>query len=149
MVTVHRTPGGKTVAYVKGAPRVVLEASRRYFTIAGERPLSSEDRERFLSVNEELAGSALRVLALAYRLLPDAYDEREAARDLIFVGLVGMMDPLRDEAAAAIATCRQAGIRTVMITGDQPATSPRWMVPAGDESPPAPPSSPGSLRNTS
>ena len=115
------------------------------------------------------------MLALAYRLLPDAYDEREVARDLIFVGLVGMMDPLREEAAAAIATCRQAGIRTVMITGDQPATAaeigrqlgldrdargrPLQAVhgrelaaldgPAGDESPPAPPSSPASLRNTS
>ena len=63
------------------------------------------------------------MLALAYRDLPEGYDEEDLARDLVFVGLVGMIDPLRDEAKAAIATCRQAGIRTVMITGDQQATA--------------------------
>src|SRR5262249_50931694 len=66
MVTVHRTPEGKTVAYVEGAPSVLLEASRSQFTAtaAGEQPLTSEDRERVLAVNRELAGRALRVLAL-------------------------------------------------------------------------------------
>jgi Ca2+-transporting ATPase len=123
MVTIHRTVEGTTVAYVKGAPRVVLEASRRRFTGAGEAPLTPEDRDRVLAVNGDLAGSALRVLALGYRVLPDVYDESEATRDLVFVGLVAMIDPLRDEAAPAIATCRQAGIRTMMITGDQTATA--------------------------
>ncbi|MGH7267090.1 MAG: cation-translocating P-type ATPase [Candidatus Rokuibacteriota bacterium] len=123
MVTVHRTPEGKTVAYVKGAPSILLEASRSQFVAAGERLLTSEDRERLLAVNGELAGRALRVLALAYRALPDGYDEGQLAQDLVFVGLVGMIDPLRDQAESAIATCRQAGIRTVMITGDQPATA--------------------------
>jgi Ca2+-transporting ATPase len=123
MVTIHRALDGTTVAYVKGAPRVVLEASRRRLTGAGEAPLTPEDRDRVLAVNEDLAGGALRVLALGYRGLPDVYDEREAARDLVFVGLIAMIDPLRDEAAPAIATCRQAGIRTMMITGDQPATA--------------------------
>ena len=123
MVTVHHTPEGKTVAYVKGAPRVLLEASRRQLTTAGEQLLTSEDRARFLAVNAELAGRALRVLALAYRELTDGYDEGQLTQDLVFVGLVGMIDPLRDEAEPAIATCRQAGIRTVMITGDQPATA--------------------------
>jgi P-type Ca2+ transporter type 2C len=123
MVTIHRTPEGTAVAYVKGAPRAVLEASRCRFTVAGERPLTPEDREAVLVFNEELAGSALRVLALAYRVLPEVYDESEAARELAFVGLIAMIDPLRAEAASAIATCRQAGIRTMMITGDQPATA--------------------------
>ena len=123
MVTVHSTGEGKAVAYVKGAPAVVLEASRRCYTTAGERPLTSEGRERVLAVNEEFASRALRVLALAYRVLPDAHDESDLIRDLVFVGLVGMIDPLRDEAASAIATCRRAGIRTMMITGDQPATA--------------------------
>jgi Ca2+-transporting ATPase len=123
MATVHRTPQGQTVAYVKGAPGVLLEASRSQFTAVGERLLTAEDRERFLAVNRELAGRALRVLAVAYRVLPDDYDEDQLAEDLVFVGLVGMIDPLRDEAESAIARCRQAGIRTVMITGDQPATA--------------------------
>jgi Ca2+-transporting ATPase len=123
MVTIHRTPEGASVAYVKGAPRVVLEASRRRFTRTGEDPLTPEDRERVLAANDELAGGALRVLALAYRVLPEGYDESEAARDLVFVGLIAMIDPLRDEAALAIATCRHAGIRTMMITGDQAATA--------------------------
>ena len=123
MVTIHRTPEGTTVAYVKGAPRVVLEASRSRFTGPGEGPLTPDDRERILTVNEELAGRALRVLALGYRVLPEVYNESEPVRDLVFVGLIAMIDPLRDEASSAIATCRQAGIRTMMITGDQPATA--------------------------
>ena len=76
-----------------------------------------------LADNRELAGRALRVLALAYKDLPDGYREEDLARGLVFVGLVGMIDPLREEAKAAIETCRQAGIRTVMITGDQEATA--------------------------
>src|SRR5262249_54125765 len=66
---------------------------------------------------------ALRVLALAYRKVPEASREADLAGDLVFVGLVGMMDPLREEAKEAVATCRQAGIRVVMITGDQGATA--------------------------
>ena len=65
----------------------------------------------------------LRVLGLAYRELPEGYTEADFDRELTFVGLVGMSDPLRDEAKAAIATCREAGIRTVMITGDQQTTA--------------------------
>jgi P-type Ca2+ transporter type 2C len=122
-MTIHRAPEGNSVAYVKGAPGVVLEASRRHFSGAGERPLTPEGRQRFMALNEELGGSALRVLALAYRVLPAADGDAELAQDLVFVGLVAMIDPLRDEAAAAVATCRQAGIRTIMITGDQPATA--------------------------
>ena len=123
MVTVHRSADGKAVAYVKGAPRDVLEACGRRVTTTGEQQLSSADRERIIAVNEELAGKALRVLALAYRILPDAYDDDDLVRDLVFAGLIGMIDPLRDEAVAAIATCRRAGIRTIMITGDQPVTA--------------------------
>jgi Ca2+-transporting ATPase len=123
MVTVHRTPEGRTVAYVKGAPGVLLDASRSLFVPPGERLLTGEDREHVLAVNRELAGRALRVLALAYRELPDGYDEDQLTRDLVFVGLVGMIDPLRDQAEPAIARCRQAGIRTMMITGDQPGTA--------------------------
>ncbi len=89
-------------------------------------PLTSEDRARWEEMNEELAGAALRVLALAYRDLPEGQSpaDADATSELVFVGLVGMTDPLRDEVEEAIATCRKAGIRSVMITGDQ------WMTAA-------------------
>ncbi|MEO8496772.1 MAG: HAD-IC family P-type ATPase [Planctomycetota bacterium] len=123
MVTVHRTPQGQTIAFVKGSPGTTLAASTAQVRAAGVTPLTPEDRERWEQTNEELAGAALRVLALGYRDLPEGYSEEDLARELIFVGLVGMIDPLRDEAKSAIATCRTAGIRTVMITGDQQATA--------------------------
>ncbi len=123
MVTVHRTPDGRTVAFIKGSPGALIEASHSQFLAAGVTPLTPEDRKHWEETNQELASAALRVLGLAYRDLPEGHHETDFAHDLIFVGLVGMIDPLRDEAKAAIATCRAAGIRTIMITGDQPATA--------------------------
>ncbi len=123
MVTVHRTPQGQTVAYLKGSPGTLLAASNAQVRAAGVTPLTPDDRRRWEEANEGLAGAALRVLGLAYRELPDGNAEVDFSKELIFVGLVGMSDPLRDEAKAAIATCREAGIRTVMITGDQQPTA--------------------------
>ncbi len=123
MVTVHRAPQGRTMAFVKGAPATLIAASCSQVRASGVTPLAPDDRRRWEETNVELAGAALRVLALAYRDLREGYDEAELDRELIFVGLVGMSDPLRDEAKDAIATCREAGIRTVMITGDQPTTA--------------------------
>ena len=123
MVTMHRTPQGATVAFVKGSPGTLLAASVSQVGAAGVTPLAPDDRQRWEETNIQLAGAALRVLGLAYRELPDGYTEADLAQNLVFVGLVGMIDPLRDEAKAAIATCREAGIRTVMITGDQQATA--------------------------
>ncbi|MFN0053772.1 MAG: cation-translocating P-type ATPase [Planctomycetales bacterium] len=123
MVTVHRTPQGQTVAFVKGSPAALIAASSAQLRVAGVTPLTPEDRRRWDESNQELAGAAMRVLGLAYRELPEGYNEADFARELIFIGLVGMSDPLRDEAKAAIATCRAAGIRTVMITGDQQPTA--------------------------
>lgn len=123
MVTVHRTPQGGTIAFVKGSPATMLAASTALVRAAGVTPLTPEERKHWEQTNEELASAALRVLGLGYRDLPEGYTEEDLARELIFVGLVGMSDPLRDEAKAAIATCREAGIRTVMITGDQQATA--------------------------
>jgi len=123
MVTVHRTPQGQTIAFVKGSPGTLLAASIAHVRAAGVTPLKPEDRQHWEESNKRLAGAALRVLGLAYRELPEGYNEGEFARELIFVGLVGMSDPLRNEAKAAIATCRDAGIRTVMITGDQQPTA--------------------------
>lgn len=123
MVTVHDTPDKGTVAYVKGSPAKVLAASSHQLTASGVSAMTPADRQRLLDQNLELAGASMRVLALAFRELSGADAEGEVEGDLTFVALVGMEDPLRDEAAAAIATCREAGIRTVMITGDQPATA--------------------------
>jgi len=123
MVTVHHTPQGRTVAFVKGAPATLLAASTSEVRAAGVMPLTPADRQRWQDMNQQLAGTALRVLGLAYRELPEGYNEGDLTHNLIFVGLAGMFDPLRDEAKAAIATCREAGIRTVMITGDQQPTA--------------------------
>jgi Ca2+-transporting ATPase len=111
------------MAFVKGSPGTLIAASRDQIRAAGVTPLTPEDRRRWEETNERLAGAALRVLGLAFRELPEGYSESDLARNLTFVGLVGMSDPLRDEARAAIVTCREAGIRTVMITGDQQPTA--------------------------
>jgi len=125
MATVHRTAQGRLIMFVKGAPSALLAASSSQVRAEGVTPLSSDDRVRWDEMNKELAGSALRVLALAYRDLPEGQSESDAdaSSQLVFVGLVGMTDPLREEAKAAIATCREAGIRSVMITGDQEITA--------------------------
>jgi len=121
--TVHRTPQGQTMAFIEGSPGTLIAASSAQVRAAGVTPLTPDDRRVWEESNKGLSGAALRVLGLAYRELPEGYDEGDFAQDLIFVGLVGMSDPLRDEAKAAIATCRAAGIRTVMITGDQQPTA--------------------------
>ena len=123
MVTVHRATQGPTLAFLKGSPGTLLAVSSSQFTTTGVKPLTAEDRQSWEAANEELAGAALRVLGLAYRELPEGYSDEDFTKELTFVGLVGMSDPLRDEAKAAIATCREAGIRTVMITGDQQPTA--------------------------
>ena len=123
MVTVHRTPAGKLVAYLKGSPGTLLEASGSQIGASGIAVLTPADRQRWEETNRELAGTALRVLGLAYRELPDGYQPDDLGRDLVYVGQVGMFDPLRDEARATIVICHAAGIRTIMITGDQPVTA--------------------------
>jgi Ca2+-transporting ATPase len=122
MATVHRSPENKVVAFVKGSPDTILEKSSQQLNGENVAPLSPEDRERFIGKNRELAAAALRVLALAYRELPGE-QQADFDHDLIFVGLVGMIDPLREEAKESIAKCREAGMRVIMLTGDQPATA--------------------------
>jgi Ca2+-transporting ATPase len=123
MVTVHRHPDAGLSAFLKGSPAAVLDVCTSELGADGPVPMSAESRERWVARNVELAGEALRVLALAYRELPPNHTAEDYARDAVLVGLVGMRDPLREEAKAAIATCRRAGIRTIMITGDQQATA--------------------------
>ena len=127
MTTIHAsTADGRIIAYVKGAPDLVLERCTSQFRDGAVVPLSEEDRRRILEVNREMARDALRVLAVAYRELtevPTQPNAEEIERDLVFVGLLGMIDPARPEVKAAIETARRAGIKTVMITGDYRETA--------------------------
>ncbi|MBC7225109.1 MAG: cation-translocating P-type ATPase, partial [Anaerolineae bacterium] len=114
------------VAYVKGAPDVLLDLCSKVYVDGHEIPLDEEERQRILEVNEGLASNALRVLGVAYRPLYEPVekpDPEELERDLVFVGLMGMIDPARPEVRDAIAVARRAGIRTIMITGDYPNTA--------------------------
>ena len=119
MTTLHETPNG-SVAYAKGAPEVVLGACTRQLTASGETALDGEGREALLETARQMASEALRVLAVARRT---AATVENAERELTFLGLIGMIDPPRPEAKAAVRTCEEAGIRPVMITGDHPLTA--------------------------
>ncbi len=130
MSTVH-TDGQKGESlrlFTKGAPDVLLTRCSHEHVGEEARPLNDARRQEILKTNEELAGRALRTLGVAYRDLPaDAVahadvDER-VERDLVFAGLVGMIDPPRDEARDAVARAKRAGIRPMMITGDHPKTA--------------------------
>ncbi len=127
MSTLHRTAGGRIWVCVKGAPEEILKRSTRVLEGHEPRALADADRSRLLEINREMARSALRVLAVAFRLLEavpgDLAEGEEVERDLVFLGLAGMMDPPRPEAVQAVATCREVGIRTVMITGDHELTA--------------------------
>jgi Ca2+-transporting ATPase len=123
MTTFHGAPLGY-VAYTKGAPESVLPLCSTGWQHGAPAPL---DAPAWLARAEQLAGQGLRVLAMARRNhdhIPDAANGVEVAeQDLCFLGLVGLMDPPRDEAAAAVRDCMAAGITPVMITGDHPATA--------------------------
>ncbi|MFW6068305.1 MAG: cation-translocating P-type ATPase [Chloroflexota bacterium] len=123
MVTVHRTPEGRLVAYLKGSPAAILERATHFMSEEEIRPITEKDCEAILELNRKMAGEALRVLAVAYRELPKGYSPHDLDSELTYIGLLGMIDPLREEASLAIDQCRQAGIRTIMITGDQPVTA--------------------------
>ncbi len=126
MTTVHSTPHGEHVAYMKGAPEVVLERCSFVLEKDEEKKLTDAKRKRILQTNEKLAGDALRVLAVAYKKLPkdlNECNEDSFETDLVFAGLDGMIDPPREEAITANKTCEKAGIKTVMITGDHKLTA--------------------------
>jgi Ca2+-transporting ATPase len=119
MATLHRTADG-AVAFVKGAPEVVLPACASARAGDGERPLDAGERARLGRLVEAMAGDALRVLAVARR---PARTIGEADAGLTLLGLVGMIDPPRPEAAPALRRCVAAGVKVVMITGDHPLTA--------------------------
>ncbi|HEX6384686.1 MAG TPA: cation-translocating P-type ATPase [Anaerolineae bacterium] len=137
MTTIHRrTPAANGifpgdapyVALIKGAPDVVLDMCTHFYCEGRVVPLTEADRHSILQVNAALSSQALRVLGGAVKGLAEVPKVEEVApamveQDLIFVGLAGMIDPPRREAGLAVALARQAGIRTVMITGDYPKTA--------------------------
>lgn len=126
MSTVHKKKEGSFVQYTKGAPDEVLKRCTKIFYNGSVQELTKEHRDRILSENKEMADQALRVLAAAYRdweAEPEAYEAEALEQELCFIGLTGMIDPVRPEVKAAIEECRQAGIRAIMITGDHKDTA--------------------------
>jgi Ca2+-transporting ATPase len=132
MTTIHPVPTKRRsnsagwTACMKGAPDVVLELCTRIRENGSEEPLTPERRQAVLDANQGMAKRALRLLGVAYRNFPkkpEAADVEAVERDFVFVGMLGMIDPPRPEVAAAIKTAREAGLRTVMVTGDYPDTA--------------------------
>jgi magnesium-transporting ATPase (P-type) len=125
MTTIHRDGQGE-IAFVKGAPREVLQLCTRWQKGEEDLLLDEATRSEILSANDDFARNALRVLALAYRRLPPRsgfYLEENVEQDLTFLGLMAMMDPPRPEVEHAVRVCREAGIRIVMVTGDYGLTA--------------------------
>ncbi|MGA9754867.1 MAG: HAD-IC family P-type ATPase [Desulfobaccales bacterium] len=124
MSTFHQEPEGILMC-VKGAPERLLLRARKMLTAQGEQAMSAGDRQIVQEQAALMAHEALRVLGLAYCRLPEVPDLESVGADpeLVWVGLVGMIDPPRPEAAEAVGRCRQAGIRVIMVTGDHPVTA--------------------------
>jgi Ca2+-transporting ATPase len=121
MARFHEAEGGVRVA-VKGAPEAVLEVSARVLGADGEaRELAEGDREGWREATEEMAGAGLRTLALAEKTVESA--EAEPYAELTLIGVAGLEDPPREGVREAVLECRRAGIRAVMVTGDQPSTA--------------------------
>ena len=120
MSTVHRA-NGSFIQYTKGAPDVILDRCTHYIKNGAPVPMTKEYRAEILKANKAMADRALRVLACAertYEKEPASYEADDLEKDLCFTGLSGMIDPVRPEVQAAIAECKTAGIRAIMITGD-------------------------------
>lgn len=123
MTTFHPWEGSRIVSFTKGAVEEILERSEKALTDEG---LVEVDPPKVLEAAERIAGDGLRTLGFAMRVweaIPDPLTSEQAEAGLVFIGMVGMMDPPRPEAAESVALCRAAGIRPVMITGDHPLTA--------------------------
>jgi len=139
MTTVHKMSEEKLLAFMKGAPEVVLARCTRIIKNGEPKELAKKEKKRILETNGQMANDALRVLGVAYKELEDIEpdDFRELSKEeeinnrveneLIFIGLTGMIDPPRDEAREANELCEKAGIKTIMITGDHKLTAMQWL----------------------
>lgn len=136
MSTIHQISdpafGADKAAYIKGAPKEVLELCTRYISNGQEVPLDTSLREKIMDENDNYARNGLRVLAVAIRKITEetglpsnlsAYTPELVEQDMIFLGLIAMMDPPRPEVAAAVEQCHHAGIRIIMVTGDYGLTA--------------------------
>ncbi len=126
MSTVHREKDGSIVQYTKGAPDEILKRCTHIFLNGEETELTEDLRKQVMTENKAMADQALRVLGAAYRKWeaePASYDDKLLEEKLVFIGLTGMIDPVRPEVKAAIEECRMAGIKPVMITGDHKDTA--------------------------
>jgi sodium/potassium-transporting ATPase subunit alpha len=144
LVTVHRV-GGELVLFVKGAPEELLPRARFVDVEGHPESLTADKVSAFANAATEMADRGLRVLAFAYRVLPQPYTLADAEEDLALTALVGFEDPPRPEVPAAVRRCREAGIKIIMVTGDHPhtalavareiglVTSPRAVLLTGDD----------------
>ena len=126
MSTVHKTENGKLVQFTKGAPDEILKRCTKVIVDGKVVELTDAKRKEILAANKAMADKALRVLAASMKTLteePKVYEPEAVEVDLTFVGLVGMIDPVRPEVKPAIDECRSAGIRPIMITGDHKDTA--------------------------
>ncbi len=126
MSTVHDLGNGSFVQYTKGGPDVVLARCAYYYENGEAKPMTEEKRTEIMATNKAMADKALRVLAAAKRdwsAKPENNTPEFLEQELVFIGLTGMIDPVRPEVKAAIEECRAAGIRPVMITGDHKDTA--------------------------
>ena len=125
MSTIHEEADGRYFVAVKGAPDQLLKRVTRIEDNGQVRAITDDERATILSLNTDLAKQALRVLMMAYKYIPEipSLDSENVESDLIFAGLVGMIDPERPEAAKAVKVAKEAGIRPIMITGDHQDTA--------------------------
>lgn len=126
MTTIHRTPEGSIICVMKGAAEIVLERCDGIYDNGLTRTIDANIRVQVLRLADAMASEALRVIAFGYKVLPshvNRFTEEECERGLVFLGLMGMIDPPRDEAKEAVQKCRTAGIKVVMITGDHRLTA--------------------------
>lgn len=126
MSTIHKVDSDKYLVAVKGAPDILLERITKIQTEQGVRDITDADKEVILHNNKDMAKQALRVLEMAYKYIdeiPNEIDSSSIESDLVFAGLVGMIDPEREEAADAVRVAKEAGVRPLMITGDHRDTA--------------------------
>ena len=123
MLTVHSLPTGGCRVIAKGAPDMMLPLCSEVLTRSGRKAMTKTASQRIIALNDRLAGSAMRVIAVAYKDCREMPAENALESELTFCGLIGMTDPLRPQAKNAVVRCKKAGIRPVMITGDHLTTA--------------------------